>query len=167
MHIRDERRADIPRIRAVNCAAFDSPGEADLVDALRALAAPIVSLVADDGGPIVGHILFSPVTLFPHRDLIMMGLAPMAVMPDMQRRGVGSELVRSGLSRCRQLGVEAVVVLGHSDFYRRFGFVPASIYVIRSEYDVPDDVFMAQELRAGSLRNRAGTVRYHAAFARL
>jgi putative acetyltransferase len=93
-----------------------------------------------------------------------MGLAPMAVLPAHQRRGVGSSLVRAGLDVCRHRGVDAVVVLGHAAFYPRFGFQPASRFGIRSEYDVPDDVFMAIELRPGALAGPAGLVRYHAAF---
>lgn len=165
MNIRDEQAADIPAIRAITCAAFRSSGEADLIDALRARTAPIVSLVADDAGSVAGHIMFSPVTLSGHADLKIMGLAPMAVAPEMQRLGVGSALVRAGLDRCRDLGFDAVVVLGHAEYYPRFGFVPASRFGIASEYNVPDDVFMAMELVPGALQGKAGTARYHPAFA--
>src|SRR5688572_1870811 len=87
MLIRSERLTDIPRIRAVNLAAFETTTEADLVDALRAQAAAIVSLIAEDGDAIVGHILFSPVTLTAHPELRIIGLAPMAVVPAKQRQG--------------------------------------------------------------------------------
>lgn len=165
MQIRAERQADISSIRAVNQAAFTTSAEVDLVDALRARAQPIVSLVADEDGTIVGHIMFSPVTLLPHPDLRIMGLAPMAVVPARQRRRIGSALVQEGLERCRELGFAAVVVLGHAEYYPRFGFTPASRFSLRCEYDVPDDVFMAIELDAGTLHGRSGTIRYHAAFA--
>lgn len=135
------------------------------MDALRVEAAPIVSLVADDSGSIVGHILFSPVQLSGHPDLQLMGLAPMAVLPSAQRRGIGLALVRAGLERCAQLGYVGVVVLGHATYYPRFGFVPASRFGINSEYDVSDEVFMALELRAGALEGTSGTIRYHSAFA--
>jgi putative acetyltransferase len=166
MQIRPERPADIPHIRAVNLSAFETSTEADLVDALRQQAQPIVSLVADEGEAIVGHILFSPVTLSTHPELRLMGLAPMAVLPLRQRHGIGSALVNGGLEQCRRLDVAAVIVLGHAEYYPRFGFKPASRFEITSEYDVPDDVFMALELRQGGLQGKSGTIRYHPAFAR-
>ena len=162
--IRPERAADTAAVRAVNRAAFETGAEAELVDALRERVEPVISLVADATGSIVGHILFSPVTLSGHAELKIMGLAPMAVRPAEQRRGIGSALVRAGLKRCRQAGCAAVVVLGHPEYYPRFGFVPASRFGIACEYDVPDEVFMAIELEPGILRDTSGTVRYHAAF---
>ena len=162
--IRAERGEDLPGVREVNVAAFDTPLEADLVDALRARARPLVSLVALDDAEIVGHVLFSPVTLLSHPDVPVMGLAPMAVVPARQRQGIGSALVRAGLDECRRQGAHAVVVLGHAEYYPRFGWVPASTFGLRSEYDVPDDVFMALELEPGALHQKAGTVRYHQAF---
>jgi putative acetyltransferase len=165
MEIRPERNGDIAAIRALNQAAFDGDTEANIVDLLRVRARPIVSLVALDAGSIVGHILFSPVTLSGHEDLVMMGLAPMAVLPAHQRRGIGSSLVRAGLDRCVRLPCSAVVVVGHPEYYPRFGFVPASRFALGCEYDVADDVFMAVELEPGSLRGRSGTIRYHEAFA--
>jgi putative acetyltransferase len=167
MKIRDERPGDFAAIRDVTCAAFRSSAEANLIEALRPQVTPIVSLVADEEGSIVGHIMFSPVTFSGGEDLKIMGLAPMAVAPAMQRRGVGSELVRAGLAHCRALGVDAVVVLGHPQYYPRFGFVPASRFGITSEYDVPDDVFMAMELKPSALERRSGLIRYHRAFASL
>jgi putative acetyltransferase len=165
MQIRSERAGDVAAVRALNRMAFETIIEADLVDALRERADPTISLVADDGGSIVGHIMFSPVTLLGHEDLMIMGLAPMAVLPGQQRRGIGSALVRAGLERCRQIGCHAVVVLGHAAYYPRFGFVPASRFDVGCEYDVPDEAFMALELQSGSLGGTSGTIRYHAAFA--
>jgi putative acetyltransferase len=164
LNIRAEHSGDVASIRLVNEAAFGTAAEADIVDRLRRDASPIVSLVAEVDSAIVAHILFSPVTLVGRSDVPLMGLAPMAVMPSYQRRGIGSALVRAGVDACRQLDAAAVAVLGHAAYYPRFGFVPASHYGIKSEYDVPDDVFMVLELRAGCLGGRAGTVRYHAAF---
>jgi putative acetyltransferase len=167
MQIRLEQPADIAAVHSINQAAFETSAEADLVDSLRAQTEPIISLVADDNGTIVGHILFSPVTLTGHGELRIMGLAPMAVLPAQQRRGIGSALVRDGLDRCRQFGCDAIVVLGHHKYYPRFGFVPASRFGIRSEYDVPDEAFMALEFEAGTLAGKTGTIRYHPAFANL
>src|SRR5215510_9426273 len=165
MTIRPEQPEDMLAIREVNEAAFGTATEADLVDALREQAAPIISLVADEAQAIVGHILFSPVTLDAAADLRIMGLAPMAVAPARQRQGIGSALIREGLERCRRLGYQAVVVLGHADYYPRFGFTRASRFGIRCEYDVPDDVFMLLELEKGALKGKSGPVRYHPAFA--
>lgn len=165
MQIKPEGAADIAAVRAVNRAAFETSTEADLVDALREQAEAIVSLVAEDAGSVVGHILFSPVTLSGHAELKIMGLAPMAVLPAQQRRGIGSALVRAGLDRCKALGCDALVVVGHPEYYPRFGFMPASRFGIGCEYGVPDEVFMALELEPGILRGKSGTIRYHAAFA--
>ena len=93
-----------------------------------------------------------------------MGLGPMAVIPQYQRSGVGSALVREGLAQCKR-SILAVVVLGHPEYYPRFGFVRASRYAIRSEYDVPDDVFMIVELKRGALKGVSGLIRYDKAFA--
>ena len=99
VQVRVETAADVHGIHAVNAAAFDRVLEASLVDIVRQTACPIVSLVADNAGEIVGHILFSPVTLSGQPEARIMGLAPMAVLPSQQRRGVGSALVRDGLNR--------------------------------------------------------------------
>jgi putative acetyltransferase len=164
VEVRAERPTDVGDVRRVNLNAFDTSLEADLVDALREQAQPIISLVADDA-TIVGHILFSPVTLSSHPEVAIMGLAPMAVTPQRQRQGIGSALVRAGIDECRRLGCAGVVVLGHARYYPRFGFMPASSgFGLVSEYDVPDDVFMALELVPGMLRGKTGTIRYHAAF---
>jgi putative acetyltransferase len=164
MIVRDEHPRDRAAVRAVNLAAFDTSAEADLVDTLRAQAHPIVSLVAEVDGEVVGHILLSPVTLDGHPELRLMGLAPMAVAPAHQRQGIGSALVRAGLERCRQLDIGAVVVLGHPSYYPRFGFAPSVRFGIRCEYEAPDEAFMLIELRPGCLRGMAGTVRFHPAF---
>ena len=163
--VRNEQPEDIIGIRHVNRAAFETTTEMDLVDALRQHARPLVSMVAIEDDSIVGHILFSPMTLASHPDVSIMGLAPMAVVPERQRQGIGSALVRAGLDECRRLGMEAVVVLGHAEYYPRFGFVPASSFGLVSEYDVPDDVFMAIALEPDALKGKAGTIKYHAVFA--
>ncbi len=165
MLIRAEEERDWTAVRAVNLSAFETPEEANLVEALRQQAQPLVSLIAEDNGAIVGHIMFSPVSLSGHPALRIMGLAPMAVAPEHQRKGIGSALVRDGLDQCRQLGCGAVVVLGHSSYYPRFGFSPSARFGISCEYDVPEDVFMVMELQAGFLDGVTGQVKYHSAFA--
>lgn len=164
MIIRSERDGDESAVRSVNVAAFGTAVEADLVDALRQQARPLVSLVAEDAGAIVGHVMFSPVVLTGHPERRMMGLAPMAVVPARQRSGVGSALVSAGLDACRRIGAGAVVVLGHPTYYPRFGFVPAARFGMRCEYEVPEDTFMLLELERGHLKGAAGIVSYHAAF---
>jgi putative acetyltransferase len=162
--VRAEQQRDRDSIRAVNTSAFETTAEANLVDALREQAHPAVSLVAEDGGGIVGHIMFSPVSLGGHPELRVMGLAPMAVAPAHQRRGIGSALVRAGLERCRQLGFGAVVVLGHPSYYPRFGFQPSARFGIGCEYEAPEEAFMLVELRPGYMQGVTGTVQFHAAF---
>jgi putative acetyltransferase len=164
MRIRAEEPRDRAAVQAVNEAAFGQPAEARLVAALREQANSIISLVAEDEGAIVGHILFSPVALTGHPELKIMGLAPMAVTPERQRQGIGSGLVRAGLEECGKLGFGAVVVLGHPEYYPRFGFSPAARFGIGCEYDVPEEVFMAMELEPGHLRGVSGTIKYHEAF---
>jgi putative acetyltransferase len=168
MLVRAEQDKDWAAVHAVNVSSFETPSEANLVDALREQAQPVVSLVAeDDSGAIAGHIMFSPVSLPGHPGLKVMGLAPMAVAPKHQRQGIGSALVRAGLEQCRELGFVAVVVLGHAAYYPRFGFSPSTRFGIGCEYDVPEDVFMAMELQPAALRGITGTVKYHAAFSNL
>jgi len=164
MQIRFETADDFDQIHRLNHSAFGTDAEADLVDALRRAAQPFISLVAEQDHTISGHIVFSAVTLSADPDVRIAGLAPMSVMPALQRRGIGSALVRAGLDECRRFGFVAVAVLGHREFYPRFGFSPASRCGISSTYDVPDDVFMMLELEPGALRGKRGVIQYHAAF---
>jgi putative acetyltransferase len=163
LHVRPERPADADAVRRVNDAAFDGPAEGVLVDALRAAGQAVVSLVAEADGLVVGHVLLSPVTVDDAGDVL--GLGPMAVFPAHQRTGVGTALVGAALAAARARGSAAVVVLGHPAYYPRFGFVPASRFGLSSEYDAPDDAFLALELRPGGLAGRRGVVRYRKEFA--
>ena len=166
MTVRPEAPADAPAIRHVHEAAFGRPDEADVVDRLRDRAPGYLGLVAVDDGRVVGHVAFSRVTLDPPRpDRALRGLAPMAVLPDRQRGGVGSRLVRDGLDACRADGAAAVVVLGHPTYYPRFGFAPAHQFGLACEYDVPPEAFMAVELADGALAEAGGTVHYDPALA--
>ncbi len=164
MLVRAEKECDRESVRTVNLLAFETPSEADLVDALRQQVQTIVSLVAEEDGEVLGHIMFSPISLSGHPNLKVMGLAPMAVAPTHQNKGIGSALVQAGLDQCRQLDFVAVVVLGHPEYYPRFGFSSASLFGIDSEYDVPDEVFMAMELQEDTLSGKTGKVRYAPAF---
>jgi putative acetyltransferase len=164
MLIRSEEPKDYAAVYEVNTLAFETPAEADLVDSLRNEAFPIVSLVAEDGGAIQGHIMFSPVSLTGHADLKIMGLGPMAVVPAQQRKGIGSMLIKTGLERCKDLGFGAVVVLGHIGYYPRFGFTPAVRYGIECEYEAPQDAFMVLELESGYLEGARGIIKYHPTF---
>ena len=165
MIIRPEKPEDIPAIRIVNERAFGGATEADLVDALRRNGKATISLVAEDDGRVVGHILFSQVTIeASERELAGVGLAPMSVIPERQNQRIGSLLVKEGLRRCREEGHRFVVALGHPNYYPRFGFVPAGRFGIKSEYDVADEVFMVMELREGALRGCAGMVKYQPEF---
>ena len=166
--LRHERPEDISDIRKVNKAAFETKAEADLVDSLRIKDAHIISIVAIDDTKIIGHILFSPVTIESNESIIpVLGLAPMAVLPEYQRKGVGSKLVEMGLNECLKKDYKAVVVLGYPKYYPRFGFVPSVEYNIRSEYDVPPEVFMVKELRSGALTGISGIAKFHESFAEL
>lgn len=163
--VRTETEADHFAVRQVNERAFNQPDEAALVDALRKTARPQVSLVAELDGQIVGHIFFSPVVIESSESTFTaLGLAPMAVLPEFQNQGIGSELVRRGLATCQSINHDVVVVLGHPEYYPRFGFVTARQKGLTCEYDVPDEVFMVAELRAGALAGRKGLVKYRPEF---
>ena len=163
IEIRPEEAADLPAIDEVNRAAFGRPVEAQLVASLRGTSAfdPALSLVATAGGRVVGHLLLTRVTIEgegPARPAL--SLAPMAVLPGLQKRGIGSGLIRAGLEAGRARGHRLVVVVGHPAYYPRFGFVPASRYGIRAPFAAPDEAFLVRELFLGGLEGTAGTVRY-------
>ena len=163
--IRPEYPHEVLAIRQVHSEAFGRPNEADLVDALRRAETLTISLVAVQDGHIRGHIAFSPVTITSDTATIAaIGLGPMGVLPAYQRHGMGSQLIAAGLQACRHTPYGLVVVLGHPTYYPRFGFVPAKPYGIVWERDVPDDVFMVQELQAGALAQTQGVVKYHPEF---
>lgn len=162
-NVRLERSADHAAIHTVNVLAFERSEEAHLVTALRDAGALAISCVAELDGSIVGHVALSPITVAAG-GLRGLGLGPMAVVPALQRTGVGTTLGRAALAEARRAGWDAVVVLGHPGYYPRFGFRPASSFGLRCEYDAPDETFMALELRPEALEGLHGLVRYHAAF---
>ncbi|MGD8909468.1 MAG: N-acetyltransferase [Chromatiales bacterium] len=164
--LRIEAEADRAAVSTVNLAAFAQGEEADLVRRLTVEVSERLSLVAIEDDELVGHILFTPVTLEDAGPPLKgMGLAPLAVLPQSQGRGIGTALVNEGLQRLRHAGYHFVVVLGHPGYYPRFGFEPASRYGMRCQWEgVPDDAFMLLPLEPASLTGRAGLVRFHPAF---
>ena len=164
IEIRREAPEDAAAIRHVLEQAFPGPDEANLVEILREADKAPISLVATYDGQVVGHIMFSPVTISPAPpSLNSIGLAPVAVLPEFQNRGIGSNLIREGLEECRKAGYDIVVVLGEPRFYARFGFSRAGDFELGNEYGA-DEHFMALELREGALARVSGTVRYQPEF---
>jgi len=161
--VREERLGDRERVRIVNEDAFGRPDEADLIDRLRAEGAVLLSLVAEVDGHIIGHVLFSRMAVETAQgSLAAVSLAPMAVLPDHQGRGVGSQLVRRGLAELRDRGDRVVIVLGDKEYYSRFGFSPEKARYLASPF--PPEAFLALELADGALAGIHGAVRYPAAF---
>ena len=168
VRVRPERPTDHAAVEAMVEAAFGRAAEAGLVSSLRRDAAPLVSLVAEleaaPGRP-VGHVMVSPVRLESYPEIAAGGLAPVAVAPARQRRGVGGALVRAALEAAGTLGWRAVFVLGEPAYYGRFGFVPAAPYGLHYESPAFDAGFQVRELMPGVVTRWRGWVRYHGAFA--
>jgi putative acetyltransferase len=164
--IRREELEDSPAIRAVNERAFGQPEEARIVDKLRESCDDMLSLVATRHGVVVGHILFSPVTVERDSGVVRgMGLAPMAVVPEHQREGIGSELVEAGLAMLRERGSPFVIVLGHPEYYPRFGFEPARLRGVRCQWHgIPDEAFMILILDESAMAGVSGVARYRDEF---
>lgn len=160
MRIREETTGDIRATHRVHELAFDSSAEAQLVDLLRSRGVAAISLVAEDEGEIVGHILFSPVSIDPpDSNWHALGLAPVAVLPDRQRQGIGKTLINEGLQCCKERGVHLVFVLGDPAFYTKFGFRLALDYGLGNEYQA-DEHFMVVELTPGVVDSFSGLVKY-------
>ena len=157
--IRPETIDDHPAIAEVNRLAFGQDDEADLVAALRDAGYATLSLVAEVEGQIVGHILFGPLTIVTNRDVAALSLAPMAVRPARQRQGIGSRLIEEGLRKCREAGHKIVIVVGHPDYYPRFGFRAKLAETLSSPFS-GNPAWMALELVPGALQGVAGTVKY-------
>jgi HAD superfamily hydrolase (TIGR01509 family) len=160
LDIRQETAADIPGIRQVEQQAFQRTTEADLVDLCRTRGKISLSLVATWAGSVIGHILFTPVTLDLQLDTLRgLGIGPVAVLPDCQRTGIGSRLMRAGLELCRAQGYDFIVLLGDPGYYSRFGFTPARGFGLSSDYGDGDE-FQLLELRPGALAGASGRVKY-------
>lgn len=163
--IRQEAVSDYPAVGELNRLAFNQESEAKLVDALRkneSVFIPELSIVAETDNEIVGYILFTRIEIVEAAIPVAtaLALAPVAVTPSFQGKGIGGRLIGTGLAKAASLGFGSVIVLGHQSYYPRFGFLQASKWNIKCPYDVPVDVFMARELLAGALENVSGTVRY-------
>jgi putative acetyltransferase len=160
--IREERPADIAAIRDVNRRAFGQDQEANIVDALRTNGAALLSLVATIDEEVVGHIMYSAATV----EAAWKGaaLGPMAVLPEYQRQGIGSRLVEEGNGKLKAAGCPFIIVVGHPEFYPRFGFEPASAYGITCEWDLPADVFMIATLDPTSTKGMAGLAKFRPEF---
>ena len=164
--IRQAQADDRAGIRVVNERAFDQPAEADIVEKVCAACPNVLSLVALRDGQIVGHVLFSPATIEAEGESVEgMGLAPLAVLPECQREGIGSALVRRGLEILAERCCPFVIVLGHPEYYPRFGFERASAYRLKSQWDgVPDEAFMVLFLDEAWKAKASGTARYREEF---
>ncbi|KYK35035.1 MAG: hypothetical protein AYK22_08880 [Thermoplasmatales archaeon SG8-52-3] len=161
--IRNEEKEDYKKIRNINELAFGQINEGRLVDDLRKKSDfnHLLSLVAEIKERIVGHILFYPIKIKNEKEeFIVLSLAPMAVHPDFQNKGIGSKLVKRGLEAAKETGYDAVIVVGHPNYYPRFGFSPASKWNIKVPIECPDDVFLAIELKKNSLNKLSGLVEF-------
>jgi len=164
--IRKETGQDVPAIRTVNEKAFGQSNEADIIEQLRKSCAPFLSLVAEQNDQIIGHILFTPVTIETDKGTYQgMGLAPMAVLPEHQNKGIGSSLINEGLKAIRSSGTAFVVVLGHPNYYPKFGFEPSSKYAIRCEWEVPEEAFMVLFFDPSKAKDICGIAKYRSEFA--
>ena len=167
--IRQETAADIAAVQALLIDAFGEDKEAKLVAALRRnpdVFVPQLSLVAVTAAQVVGHIFFSKVKIVDQaaHEVVSLALAPMAVAPGFQKHGIGRRLMVHGLAAARDNGFRSVIVLGHENYYPRFGFVPTSRWHIQPPFQVPAHVYLGLELEEGSLQHVSGTVQYPAEF---
>lgn len=166
IHVRDATPGDRAAIRAIQEAAFGRPDEATLVETLQSQGAALLSLVAECEGRPAGHVLFSRMwidaPIDASKSIDAVALAPVAVSPEWQRRGIGAELILTGLDRLRAAGESIVLVLGDPEYYTRFGFSSEAARQLASPF--PPEHFMAMELKPGALSGVAGRVRYARAF---
>jgi putative acetyltransferase len=149
-------------VRDLNRRAFGQDQESNIVDALRANCAALLSLVATLNDRVVGHIMYSPVSV--GGNVTGAALGPMAVLPEYQRQGIGSKLIEAGNQKLKDAGCPFIIVVGHADYYPRFGFRPASEYGIKCEWDVPNDVFMLLVLDEAKMKNVSGLAKYRHEF---
>ncbi len=165
MIIREELAEDISGVRRVEEAAFGRSGEAELVDLLRQRGAVTLSLVAVEDGEVLGHVLFSPGMVTDGKESWPCeGMGQVAVLPERQRQGIGSQLIEEGLDKCWLRGVQAVFVLGDPAYYGRFGFTRTDRFGIRCEFQVPPEDFMVMTVEEGALSGWGGVMHYQPEF---
>ena len=162
IEIREERADDVAAVRNMNRRAFGQDQESNIVDALRANGAALLSLVATLDDRVVGHIMYSPLTI--GGNVTGAALGPMAVFPEHQRQGIGTKLVKVGNQKLKDAGYPFIIVVGHADYYPRFGFRPASEHGITCEWDLPDDVFMLLVLDQAKMESVSGLATYRHEF---
>lgn len=165
--IRAERKSDHQQVQQIHLRAFGQKEEGEIVNNIRKSEGfvPELSIVAEKGEKVIGHILFSKIHIEKDsREEETLSLAPMAVLPDFQRKGVGEALIKAGIQKAKELGFDSIIVLGHPNYYPKFGFEKASKWKITCSFDVPDEAFMAIELEKGVLEKKAGRVVYPPAF---
>jgi putative acetyltransferase len=164
LKIRPETPSDYPAITEVDDLAFGQPNEGELVENLRKNPEfiPELSLVAEVDGKIAGHILFFPLIIRSDKgeENKAVSLAPVAVLPEFQRQGIGSGLIREGIKACQWLRYDSVIFLGHPEYYPKFEFKPANKWGIRDPFGAPVEAFMALELKKGALEGASGVVEY-------
>ncbi|OQX99213.1 MAG: GNAT family N-acetyltransferase [Bacteroidetes bacterium 4572_128] len=162
--IRKEKETDFSKVYELNILAFEEKEEAVLVDHLRKNDEfnPQLSLVATLNDEIIGHILFTKIKIIDdnRNESESLALAPMAVSPKYQKKGIGGKLINAGLKKAKELKFKSVIVLGHEHYYPKFGFVPTTRWNIKCPFEVPDNVFMGLELVENGLKNVTGVVQY-------
>ena len=162
IEIREERSDDVAAVREVNRRAFGQDQESNIVDALRTNGGALLSLVATVNGQVAGHIMYSPLTVA--ENVLGVALGPMAVVPEYQRQGIGTQLIEAGNRKIKDAGYPFIIVVGHPAYYPRFGFRPASEYGIKCEWDVPDEVFMLLVLNEAKMQGASGVAKYRHEF---
>ena len=161
LEIREEHPSDVAVIRDLNKRAFEQDQEGHIVDALRSNGAALLSMVATLNGQVVGHIMYSPLVV---GEVTGAALGPMAVLPEHQRQGIGAKLVEAGNRKLKDEGCPFIIVVGHPNYYPRFGFVPANTHGIECEWEVPTDAFMLLVLNQSKLQGVAGLAKYRHEF---
>ena len=162
IEIREERSDDVAAVREVNRRAFGQDRESNIVDALRTNGGALLSLVAAVNGQVAGHFMYSPLAVA--KNVHGVALGPMAVVPEYQRQGIGTKLIDAGNRKIKDAGYPFIIVVGHAEYYPRFGFRPATEYGIKCEWEVPDDVFMLLILDPAKMQGVSGLAKYRHEF---